>query len=930
MFEKRQSIIGRDDERRTLDGFLDAIEDGPVGLLLDGEAGIGKTALWKACLAAGEDRSFRVLSCRPIESDAELAYAGLGDLLRRDLADALVELPEPQRRALEVALLLREPGGQQPLQRAVSLAALGVLAALARDRPLLVGIDDVQWLDSGSESVLAFVTRRLQHERIGIVVARRTETPVADIPLDLARALPEGRFARVPIGSIEPAALERLLSAHLPAYPSGDALERLYAHSGGNPFFAIEIARAMIERGGPPETDDEIPIPASLHDLVRERLERLPSPARETTEIVAALSRPTLTLVDAVRGESVSAVETAARAGILELDDGRLLFAHPLLASVTYAEIPPARRRTLHARLADVLDDPEERGRHLILASDGPDLSVAAALDEAAMQARARGAPGSAADLWEHARRLTPTEAGSEARRRAMEAADRRFDAGEVDRARGLLDEVVAEAPRGRERAQALSRLGWVCAHAEGFHAAEAVFSAALAECGDDIALRIEIEGGLAWCLHSTRGLAAAEIHARSALELAESLGEPALLAGALSHFAFLQALTGEGIPFATIERAVALGHSPGWSQIFDRPDWIHAMLLEWAGDLHTARTHFEDLYRTALDQGDEHALPFILFHFARIELLTGDWERARDHARESHETSLQSGVEMHISFSLVVEALVDAHLGRAEPARAAIEKGQKLADEFGSRPAGFELLAVLGFLELSLGNAREADQALSRLVALVEETGLLEPGLFRFHGDAVEAKIILGQLDEAEALLAELERLGATLERPWALVMACRGRALLSAARGDLAESYRELEQALVLHDGLEEPFERARTLFVLGNVYRRDRKKRHARGAFESALEIFDRLGAVLWAAKTHAELARVGGRAPATAGLTPTEQRIAELIASGLTYRETADALFISPKTVQWNLSKIYRKLGIRSRSELPARLVEEHDS
>ncbi len=431
MFEERQSIIGRDDELRTLDRFLGAIEDGPVALLLEGEAGIGKTSLWKACLAAAADRLYCVLSCRPIEAEVELAYSALGDLLGRDLGDALGELPEPQRRALEVALLLREPEGQQPLQRAVALATLGVLVVLSRERPLLVGIDDVQWLDPASESVLAFVARRVSTERIGVFMARRTEATVVDVPLDLARALPEGRFARVPIGSLEPAVLDLLLAARLEAHPSGQVLERLHARSGGNPFFALEIARAMIERGSLLETDDEIPIPASLHDLLRERLERLPPPAREAAEIVAALSRPTVALVDAVRGDSVAAVETAAKAGILELDDGRLLFSHPLLASVAYAEIPAERRRNLHARLAEILDDPEERGRHLMLAAEGPDLSVAAALDEAATRARARGAPGSAADLWEQARVLTPTVAGSEARRRAVEAAERRFDAGD-------------------------------------------------------------------------------------------------------------------------------------------------------------------------------------------------------------------------------------------------------------------------------------------------------------------------------------------------------------------------------------------------------------------------------------------------------------------------------------------------------------------
>ena len=300
-----------------------------------------------------------------------------------------------------------------------------------------------------------------------------------------------------------------------------------------------------------------------------------------------------------------------------------------------------------------------------------------------------------------------------------------------------------------------------MCAHTDGFHAAEQVFRTVLAEDADDIARRIEVEEGLAWCLHQTQGFAAAETHARSALEQAELLGDPSLLAGALSHVAFLQALKGEGIPLAVIERAVALGQSPEWSQIFGRPDWIHAMLLEWAGELSVSLNRFEALHRAAVDQGDEHALPFILFHFARIELLTGDWERARAHARESRETTLQNELAVHFSYSLVVEALVDAHLGLVEPARAKIEEGLKLADELGSRTAGFELLAILGFLELSLGNAREADRALGRLAAAVEETGLREPALFRFQGDAIEAKIVLGQLDDAEALLAELDRLG-------------------------------------------------------------------------------------------------------------------------------------------------------------------------
>jgi DNA-binding CsgD family transcriptional regulator len=922
-----QAIFGRVAELRDFEEFLDAIDAGPIALVLEGEVGIGKTVLWKEGLAAAAGRSYRVLACRPIESEAQLAYAALGDLLVEVPEAALSALPEPQRRALEVALMRREPEGEQSLPRAVALGTLAVLRAIARESPVLVGIDDVQWLDHPSQSALSYMARRLRDERIGLLVARRLDG-ASTVPLDLERALPEGRVRRVQVKSLEPADVDRLLATRLEAELPRRALVRLHRTSGGNPFFALEIGRALLQRGGQHEQADELPIPASLQELVRDRLAVLPRPAREAAEVAAALSQPTLALIDSAMdaGDAAAAVEAAAQAGIFEPDGERVRFAHPLLASVAYAQIPPPLKRALHARLAEILDDPEERGRHLALAAEQPDAGVAAALDEAARRARARGAPDASAELWEQARQLTPADAGVEARRRGIEAAERHFEAGAADRARALLEEVVAESPPGRERAQALARLGWVRAHIEGFGAGAEVFRAALAEHADDVALRIEIEEGLAWCVHESANLPAAEAHARTALELAEALGEPMLLAGALSHVAFLESLKGGGIALEMIERAVGLGQAPRWSQILGRPDWIHALLLQWAGELGAAHERLEALYQAAADGGDEHSLPFILFHLARVDLLSGEWERARSHARECHETTVQSGQVGEIAYSLAIEALVEAHLGLVEPARAKLAEGLTLAHERGAEAAGHELLAIRGFLELSLGNAAEADRALDRLAEAVERTGLREPGLFRYHGDAVEAKIVLGHFDEADALLEQLEQLGATLERTWVLTMACRGRALLSASRGDLDASYAELERALGLHDRLEEPFERARTLLVLGSVRRRGKKKRPARDALESALEIFEELGATLWATKTRAELARVGGRAPA-AGLTPTEERVATLIASGLSYRETADALFISPKTVQWNLSKIYRKLGIRSRGELAARLPGE---
>jgi DNA-binding CsgD family transcriptional regulator len=920
-------IIGREPELRRVDAFLDAIEAGPVALVLDGEIGIGKTALWKAGLEAAAGRSHRVLACRPIDAEAQLAYAALGDVLAEVPEAVLAELPEPQRHALEVALLRAEPAQRQFLPRAVALGLLGVLHALARQAPTLVGIDDVQCLDRPSERALGFVARRLADERVGLLVARRLDGD-AGPPFDLDRALPEGRLHRLRVGSLDVAELEGLLGARLHASFPRETLLRLHRSSGGNPFFALEIGSAILRSGDPWTFADDLPIPARLQELVSGRLALVPLPAREATQVAAALSRPTVAQVERAMGGR-EGVEAAVAAAVLELDGERVRVAHPLVASVVHAQRSPAQRRQLHARLAAVLDDPEERGRHLALAAEHPDAEVAAALDEAARRARARGAPDAAAMLWEQARRLSPAAAVAEARRRGVEAAERHFEAGDGERARALLEEIVAASPPGPDRARALARLGWVRAHLEGYGAGADVFAAALAEHADDVALRIEIEEGLAWCLHSTSGVPAAEVHARTALRLAEALGEPTLLAGALALVAFLESLRGGGIATAAIDRAVDLGPRPGWSQILGRPDWVQALLLQWAGELDASRERFAALHRDAVDRGEEHSLPFVLFQLARTELLTGDWERARRHADECHQTTLHSGLATERPYSLTIQALVEAHLGLVEPAGAKVDEGLALAWDLGVQPAGFELLAVRGYLELSLGDAARADRTLDGLAARVRAAGFGEPALFRFHGDAIEAKVALGRRNEAQALLEELEQLGAALGRTWVLTIASRCRGLLNAARGDLDASFRALERALELHDRLGEPFERARTLLVLGGVQRRDRKKRAARESLGRALGVFDDLGATLWAGRARAELARVGGRAPA-AGLTPTEERIAALVVSGRTYREAAAAMFISPKTVQWNLSKIYRKLGVRSRAELAARLLAERDA
>ena len=927
MSSETRGLVGRERELDSLERFLDAVPEGPVGLWIEGEVGIGKTTLWKQAAAAARERSYRVLVSRPIESETQLAFAALGDVLEGVAAGSLSGLPVPQQRALEVALLRREAEGPAPHSRAVALGFLGVLRSLAQRGPVVVAVDDVQWLDSPSASALEFVARRLGEEPIGLLVAQRRE-PGDTSALGLERALSGDRFERLSVGPLDVEALDRLLRAVLDGQFHRAALEQLHAASGGNPFFALEIARSLLQRELPLSPGRPLPVPDNLRLLVSERLAGLSPSARDVALVVSVLPRATVELAQTAAGGhgSIADLEEAIDAGVLEVDGDRVRFAHPLLASVLYANAAAGERRRLHARLAAALDDPEERAGHLALSAQGPDAAVAAELDEAAQRAKGRGAPDAGATLWEQARRFTPGALAAEACQRGIEAAECHFEAGETERARTLLEEIVAASPRGHARARALTRLAWVRTFREGFHDAE-LFEAALAEVGDDLRLQIETERGLAWCAHETGNVVAAEARARHALELAEQLGEPGVLASALAEVAFHESVRGRGIPFPTIERALSLESELGWRPILGRPGWIHAMLLEWAGELDDSRAALETLRRNALAHGDEHSVSYIAHHLARVECMAGNWEQAARFAEECHETMAQTGQENERPYILAIGAFVSAHLGLVEATRSATDEGLPLALRLGVLPAYFELLAIRGFLELSLGDAAEAHRFLGPLPDAVREAGFGEPALFRFHGDAIETLLVLGQTEEAAAVLAELEQQGTALQRVWALAVASRCRALLSAAAGDIDRASDELERTLELHERLQEPFERGRTLLVLGTVQRRARKKRAARESLERALVVFDTLGASLWSEKARAELARIGGRAPASGALTPTEERVAALVAAGRTYREVADALFISPKTVQWNLSKIYRKLGVRSRGELAAKLAAE---
>jgi DNA-binding CsgD family transcriptional regulator len=916
-------VIGRESELAILHSFLDSIPTGPSALVLSGDPGIGKTTVWREGLAGAQLRRYLTLSCSPVEAETRLSYAALGDLLESILEGALPTVPEPQRQALEVALLRIPRSGARADQRAVSLAVLGCLRSVASTSPVVVAVDDIQWMDIPSVRVLQFVVRRLKDEQVGLMTAARGAR-ADDDPLGVVSAFAEDRADAVHIGPLPQDALERVLRVKVGEGFSRTTLLRLHEMSGGNPFFAREIGLALLRRGGDVTAGEGLPIPDRLQELIEDRLGGLPARTVEALEVVSALSTPTLDAIAAATDPSEvdRRLDPAIENGVVEVVGDRLRFTHPLLASAVYQKVPPARRRELHARLATIVHDPEERARHLALSVEGPDVAVAAALEEAALVAASRGAPQSAAELWEMARRATPPDRREDLVRRTHQAGVAHHECGDTSLARSVLEQAVDLSMAGPARALVLLELGMALAENEGWRGAWAVFEAARGEAGDDLALRARIEQNLGYTWLFRGDLAASERHARAALQLAEELQEPRVMAEAFTAYPFVEFLLGRGVDQEVLDRGIALeGHMEGeFKSHVLRAGFTVAQLLKFTDRLDEARRTFTELLGDAVAHGVESPIPQIRYHLAELECRAGNWDAAMEHARESRAAAQRIRMGAMSSEGHFAVGLVEAHLGRADPARLAALEGLRIAEAAGEILLLIPNLSVLGFLELSLGRPVEADAYLSRAVELKEAMGVREPAYFRIVPDDVEALVALGRLDEAEALLAPFEEAGRSLDRAWAMATGARCRALVLAARGDLLGASAAADEAVRHHDRLPLPFELGRTLLVRGAVQRRDKRKREARETLTKALEVFDGLGAALWSERTRAELARIGGRAASSLTLTPTEARVAELVAAGGTNREVADALFVSVHTVEANLKRIYRKLGIRSRTEL----------
>jgi DNA-binding NarL/FixJ family response regulator len=902
------ALYGRDAEVAAARRLFTRVDRGPAGLLLSGAAGMGKTVVWSDAIGLARSAGRRVISTRPAEADAGVAFAGLRDLIGEAAPDVLAVLPAPQRRALAVVLLLEEVGTEPVDPGVVSASVVGVLRALRGGGSLVVAVDDVQWLDVPSRGVLAFAIRRMDDgERVGLLATSR---PDGDALAELAGGLPRDSVERVELGPLSVAALHRIVVDRVGVMLRRPTLLRLHEMSGGNPLYALEIVRGLGD-------DAELAVPRDLSALLRARLAVLSPRAGEVVLTAAALSRPTRTLLEHIQGDVDDELDEAATAEIIEFDGDVVRFTHPLLASVHYTAASPASRRAVHARIAGSGVDIEERARHVALATREPDDNVAEVLDDAVAVARGRGALGAAADLARSAIAMTPS--GSPARhRRVLTAVDLAYSSGDSEGAARLARDALAAGAEDRERAELLLALGRV-EHERDPQAAGAALRAALDQAGPDSSLTVELLVQLAAAEYDCRRPRKALELAERAEAIAEHVGDSALLALAVGSVAFFEGdLTGE-IPFARFERAVALEEEAGrrigeFSAAFD---YGQELLDAWV--LEPARAIFERLVARARSDGSATLAEYV-DKLAFVELCAGNLAAASTLAHEAVDLASQIGRSSTEAVALFRLGWIEGLRGSVDAARVACEQSLRLAAGSNGFLRGARL--SLGYLESSLENY---DAAWAYLDPSQPATGELPPERPVVHvPEMVEVLAALGRTEEARAKLTPFATRAAELDRRLALARAAHCRGLILAADSDLGTAEDALEAAVAQGVANGWPIPLGRALLSLGSVQRRRRHKADARRSLGRAVALFDDAGAVIWRDRTRRELGRIGGRsAPAGPGLSPTEHEIARLVALGCSNKQVAHDLHLSVKTVEWNLSKIYRKVGVRSRTEFVAR-------
>lgn len=804
---------------------------------------------------------------------------------------------------------------------------LGVLRGLADDAPLLLAIDDEQWLDRPSGRVLAFALCRLRSEPVGVLLSRRLAGDSALWP-ELAHGFGGSGFVTLALEPLAIAALRRLVAARVGRPIARAQMRRIHEVSAGNPLYALAIADELKRAPDGDVASLELRLPDSLTEAIVRRLDQLDGRAADPLLVTAAVSRPSLAVLQSVLPDFVLGdLDSAERAGVIDVAGERVRFTHPLLAATHYANAHPARRRELHRLLADILEDEEQRAYHLARGAEAPDRAVAVRIELAAQAAARRGAPETGAELLEQAARLTPLEAAEVRRSRMISAAELHHDGGGATRARELLEEVLPQVPHGPARARTLFRLAQT--RTDDHAVSTALMEEAVGEAGDHHRLRAQIEVMLADALSTRAEFAAALVHARAALESAQRANDPGILAVAIAAVEFDTLMTGGAVDLEAIRRGIQYDDSVEltWS----RPSVALAQILFLSDDYAQARPALEQVVRLVRARGEVYETSFFVMNLALLDWYAGDPQAAEEHRITSAELDRDQGNHDHDVVHVYLEALFAAGRGELEAARALAVPALEMAERIGNPNFAVLPTTLLAYIDLCTGDPTAAHDRLRamREPFLASGFGFIGSLTLELWSVDIEALIACGRLGEAELVLDDLLRRAGDVENPNAIAVAERCRGLLLGARGEIAPAIAAMQTALAEHARRPLRPQIARTLLELGALQRRAKQKSAAKQSLEQALTMFVAMGATVRETRTRDELGRIGLRRPAiTEGLTPAQQRVAELVASGMTNREVANTLYMSVRSVESHLTKAYREFGVKSRAQLVAALTVTH--
>jgi DNA-binding CsgD family transcriptional regulator len=907
-------LVGRVAECARVDRFVAGLFDRRSGgLLIAGDAGAGKTApLTYARERAG---SIRTLAVRGFEAERDLPYAGLS-LLLRPVQRQLEHVPEAQRAALEAALGLGPPVAADRF--AAYAGVLSALAAAAEAGPLLVLVDDAQWLDAASFEALLFTARRLLDEGIGMLFAARDDER------------PAGAFAGLPrleLHGLDQEDVAALVERRARIRPSPDVVGQIHGATGGNPLAVGELAAALsrAQLDGSVALEDPLPVGADIERAVGRRLLSLPAETRRA--LLFAAAEPTAgpaALERALDGPALeSALAPAESASLITVGPDAVEFRHPLFRSVAYQLAGAPERRAAHAALARTFDPEAARARrawHLARAASGVDEVVARELEAVGRSARDRGAPEAAGRALETAARLTPP---LELRmRRRLDAARAFGMAARLEAARRLLDDILAEAPDDPCLRADVQRLR---ARLETMTGGSRQWHETLAGEAERV-LRYDSERA-ASLLTDAAFIAATDGQPRLTLELATRAQSLGTALDELTQLEVDQTLGGALVLTGRIEEG--LEHLKRAEQLLERDDVlvdfmaiVLAQAYYWAGHYEHSRGILRPIVDRARRQGVVAALPTALALMAWLDFRLGDWTRAYGEVSESLSLAAAVGQSAQRAFGLMRLAELEAGRRAARECRAHVQESLAIAEKLGV--GAIQLMAgpVLGLLAAGCGPTDDTVDRLESTGRACLERGLEEPMTVPWTQELTETYLRLGDWDGAERTLAVLERQARRAGQRSATAAACRYRGLLVE---DADEAERLFLRAIQLHDTLPLPFDRARTELCFGERLRRYGRRVQARAHLQAALDTFERLTARPWADRARRELVATGLRArrrvPETGNeLTAQELQVALLVGEGATNREAAAQLYVSPKTIETHLSRIYRKLGVRSRTEL----------